>query len=272
VPEDSVRLTAIGETVVAPQAKSVHVRTWLPPVLTLLALCVLWQVLAATSGLPVWMVPTPVAVIAAGAEFWSYLPYNTLVTLYETISGFAVAAVLGVATAVLISSSSFVRSTIYPILITFQSLPKIAIAPLLLMWVGHGDLPKVIIVFLVCYFPIVVSTVSGLDAVPGPMLELARAVSASRLQLYMKFRLPCSLPYIFVGLKVSVTLAISGAVIGEFVGSSAGLGYIIIMSSQQFNTALAFCAMALLTLLTIGLYYVVDMLERLTIPWARLSA
>jgi NitT/TauT family transport system permease protein len=272
MPEDSVRLTAIGETVVAPQTKGEHVRTWLPPVLTLLALCVLWQVLAATSGLPVWMVPTPVAVIAAGAEFWTYLPYNTLVTLYETISGFAVAAVLGVATAVLISASSFVRSTIYPILITFQSLPKIAIAPLLLMWVGHGDLPKIIIVFLVCYFPIVVSTVSGLDAVPGPMLELARAVSASRLQLYMKFRLPCSLPYIFVGLKVSVTLAISGAVIGEFVGASAGLGYIIIMSSQQFNTALAFCAMALLTLLTIGLYYVVDMLERLTIPWARLSA
>ena len=272
MPDAPVRLTAIGEAVVAAPAKSGPVRAWLPPVLTLLALTVMWQVMASTSGLPVWMVPTPVAVVAAGAEFWSYLPLNTLVTLYETVSGFAVAALLGVATAVLISASPFIRSTIYPILITFQSLPKIAIAPLLLMWVGHGDLPKIIIVFLVCYFPIVVSTVSGLDAVPGPMLELAHAVSANRLQLYMKFRLPCSLPYIFVGLKVSVTLAISGAVIGEFVGSSAGLGYIIIMSSQQFNTALAFCSMALLTLLTIGLYYLVDVLERLTIPWARLSA
>jgi NitT/TauT family transport system permease protein len=272
VPEDTVRLTAVGETVVTPRAGSGHVQTWLPPVLTLLGLSVLWQVLAATSGLPVWMVPTPVAVVAAGAEYWSYLPINTLVTLYETVAGFAVATVLGVATAVLISAYSLIRSSIYPILITFQSLPKIAIAPLLLMWVGHGDLPKIIVVFLVCYFPIVVSTVSGLDAVPAPMLELARSVSASRLQLYTKFRLPCSLPYIFVGLKVSVTLAISGAVIGEFVGSSAGLGYIIIMSSQQFNTALAFCAMALLTLLTIGLYYAVDVLERLTIPWARPSA
>ena len=249
-----------------------RVNEWGPPLLALLLLTVVWQVLAATSGLPVWLVPTPLAVLSAGAAWWNVLPYNTLVTLYETVVGFAVAAVFGVATAVAISAVGFLRRALYPILITFQSLPKIAVAPLLLIWVGHGDLPKIIVVFLVCYFPVVVSTVSGLDSVPAPMLELARAVSASHLHVYTKFRLPCALPFVFVGLKVSVTLAISGAVIGEFVGASAGLGYIIILSSQQFNTALAFCAMALLTVLTIGLYYIVDGIERLAVPWARTSA
>ena len=265
---EAATLAVAGEAVLpAGRRFRRQVGDWAPPLLTLAALTVLWQVLAATSGLPVWLVPTPVAVIQAGVEWWRLLPEHTLVTLYETVTGFAVAIVFAVATALAVSAVPFLRRTLYPILLAFQSMPKIAIAPLLLIWAGHGDLPKIIVVFLVCYFPIVVSTVAGLESVPASMLELARAISASRWHVYSKFRLPCALPYLFVGLKVSITLAISGAVIGEFVGASSGLGYVIILSSQQFNTALAFCAMLLLTLLTIILYYLVDLAERLAVPW-----
>ena len=129
-------------------------------------------------------------------------------------------------------------------------------------------MPKIIVVFLVCFFPIVVSATSGMQAVPAALLDLVRSLSAGQLQVFLKIRLPNSLPYIFVGLKVAITLAVIGAVIGEFVGSNQGLGYLILISTQQFDTALAFAAIILLTLMSIILYYVVEFLERVMVPWA----
>lgn len=238
------------------------------PTLTLIALLVAWQVVAVTLKPPVWLLPSPADVLRTGIEWRTDLPYHTAITLYETLVGFIASIVLGVPLAVLIVYSRFLQRTIYPILLALQSVPKVAIAPLLLMWVGHGELPKIIVVFLVCFFPIVVSTATGMQAVPTALLDLVRSLSASQLQIFLKIRLPNAMPYIFVGLKVAITLAVIGAVIGEFVGSNAGLGYLILISTQQFNTALAFVSIILLTLLSIVLFYGIEILEKWLVPWA----
>lgn len=238
------------------------------PMLTLAVLVVLWQLIAWLGKPPVWLLPSPIAVAQAAFNWRTDLPFHTGVTLYETIVGFVASIVFGVPIAIAVVYSKFLQRTIYPILLAFQSVPKVAIAPLLLMWVGHGELPKIIVVFLVCFFPIVVSTASGMQAVPAPLLDLVRALSANPLQVFVKIRLPHALPYIFVGLKVAITLAVIGAVIGEFVGSNRGLGYLILVSTQQFDTALAFTSIILLTAMSIVLFYVIEFLERVVMPWA----
>ena len=238
------------------------------PAITLLVIVIAWQISAWIFEPPLWLLPSPTSVVETSIEWRKELPWHSFVTLYETIIGFVASIVLGIPIAVMIVYSKFLQRTIYPILLALQSVPKVAIAPLLLMWVGHGELPKIIVVFLVCFFPIVVSATSGMQAVPAALLDLVRSLSANQLQVFLKIRLPNSLPYIFVGLKVAITLAVIGAVIGEFVGSNAGLGYLILISTQQFNTALAFTAIILLTLISIILFYFVEYLERLVIPWA----
>jgi NitT/TauT family transport system permease protein len=136
------------------------------------------------------------------------------------------------------------------------------------LWIGFGVLPKVLVVFLVCFFPIVVSTASGLSAVPPPLLDLIRSLSATQYQTFIKIRFPTAIPHIFVGFKIAITFAVIGGVIGEFVGSDQGLGYLILISTSQSRTPLAFGALLLLTIMSIVLYYAVELIERLVIPWA----
>ena len=238
------------------------------PVVTLVVIVVVWQISAWIFEPPLWLLPSPANVVETSIDWSDQLPRHTLVTLYETVVGFMASIALGIPIAVMIVYSRFLQRTIYPILLALQSVPKVAIAPLLLMWVGHGELPKIIVVFLVCFFPIVVSATSGMQAVPAALLDLVRSLSADQFHVFLKIRLPNSLPYIFVGLKVAITLAVIGAVIGEFVGSNQGLGYLILISTQQFDTALAFAAIILLTLMSIVLFYLVEFLERFIVPWA----
>lgn len=238
------------------------------PGVTLIFLLVAWQAVSWLAEPPVWLLPSPTDVGQTTYEWRSDLPYHTGITLYETIVGFVASIIFGIPLAIIIVYSRFLQRTIYPILLALQSVPKVAIAPLLLMWVGHGELPKIIVVFLVCFFPIVVSTATGMQAVPTALLDLVRSLSATNMQIFVKIRLPNAMPYIFVGLKVAITLAVIGAVIGEFVGSNAGLGYLILISTQQFNTALAFTAIILLTVMSILLFYSIEILEKWLVPWA----
>jgi len=193
---------------------------------------------------------------------------HSLTTLYETIVGFALSIGLAVPLAVAVVYSPFLRKCIYPILLALQSVPKVAIAPLLALWIGFGALPKIIVVFLVCFFPIIVATATGLASVPGPVMDLIRSLSANQLQTFIKIRFPTAMPHIFVGLKIAITFAVIGAVIGEFVGSESGLGYLILVSSSQARTPVAFAALAILTIMSIVLYYIVEFIERLAVPWA----
>ncbi|HSC42068.1 MAG TPA: ABC transporter permease [Candidatus Binatia bacterium] len=238
------------------------------PTVTLLALLVVWEVLARWSGIPTWLLPAPSAIAEAMIDWRGELTLHFFVTLYEVLIGFAISIVVSVPLAVAVVYSPFLQNTIYPILLALQSMPKVAIAPLLVLWIGFGVLPKVIVVFLVCFFPIVVATASGLSAVPPPLLDLIRSLSATQYQTFIKIRFPTAIPHIFVGFKIAITFAVIGGVIGEFVGSDQGLGYLILISTSQSRTPLAFGALLLLTIMSIVLYYAVEVIERLVIPWA----
>jgi NitT/TauT family transport system permease protein len=242
---------------------------WLLPALTIVGLVVLWEVASRVTSLPAFILPAPSSILAVGLEWRRHIPGHFAVTLYETLVGFALSIAVAIPIAILIVSSGFLSRTIYPLLLVFQSVPKVAVAPLLLLWVGYGELPKILVVFLVSFFPIVIGTAAGLTSVPPDMLDLVRSLSATTSQLFLKVRFPYAMPQIFVGLKVAITLAVIGAVIGEFVGSERGLGYLILVSSSQINTALAFASMILLSVMSIVLFYALEWLERVVVPWAQ---
>ena len=238
------------------------------PLLTFTGLLVAWEAFTGYAKIPSWLLPAPSAIGAAMVDWRWEIVQHTLVTLYETIAGFALSIAIGIPLAVAVVYSPILQKTIYPILLALQSVPKVAIAPLLALWIGFGALPKIIVVFLVCFFPIIVATATGLQAVSPQMMDLIRSLSASSFQTFVKIRFPTAMPHIFVGLKIAITFAVIGAVIGEFVGSESGLGYLILVSSSQSRTPLAFAALAVLTAISIVLYYGIEYLERILVPWA----
>lgn len=237
------------------------------PVIAIIALVMLWQIFSVGLNIPVWLLPAPTRIVSELAQWWRVLPGHIWVTLYETLAGFFLAIIIGVPLAVLIISSKFLQNTIYPILVVTQSVPKVAIAPILLIWVGYGILPKILIAFLVAFFPIVVNMATGLTVVEQDLLDLVKVLSASPLQVLVKIRFPSAMPHFFAGLKIAIALAVIGAVIGEFVGADKGLGYLIVMSSSHMNTSLSFGAMAILAIMGVALFGAVAGLERLLCPW-----
>ncbi len=167
----------------------------------------------------------------------------------------------------LIAYSRLVESFVYPLLVFSQSIPKIAIAPLFVVWFGFGIFPKVISAFLLGFFPVVVATVMGFKSIETDMIDLARSMRASRWQMFLKFSLPQALPSIFSGLKVSATLAVVGAVVGEFVGSNSGIGYVLQIANGNFDLPLMFAALFVLSMMGVILFALVDLAEKLMIPW-----
>ena len=166
-----------------------------------------------------------------------------------------------------IAYSKLVESFVYPLLVFSQSIPKIAVAPLFVVWFGFGIVPKVIAAFLLGFFPVVVSTVMGFKSVEQDMVDLARSMGSTRLQMFFKISLPQALPAIFSGMKVSITLAVVGAVVGEFVGSNSGIGYLLQKANGNFDLPLMFAALVVLSMIGVILFVVIDVVERLMIPW-----
>jgi NitT/TauT family transport system permease protein len=228
----------------------------------------LWWLVTVIFRIDRFLLPSPVDVARVFAEQPGYLLQQTWVTLVETLQGFVAAILVGVPIAVLIVRSEVLERMTYPLLLALNAIPKIAIAPLLVVWLGFGQAPKVVLVFLVCFFPVVISTAEGMKSTPSDLVELMRSLNASRAQEYFKLRLHHALPQIFTGLKVAISLAVIGSVIAEFVGATAGLGYVIVQSGASANTSLAFAAMAMLGLVSIVLFYTLVALERRLVPWA----
>lgn len=260
---------AADPAVVAAPSRTRRVGGWTGPVLTFVLLVAAWEAATRVFGWPVWLVPGPLDVAEALNERRGLLPRQLWVTFLESAAGFALSVVVGIPLAVAIASSRLLERTIYPILLGLNAVPKIAIAPILILWMGFGYGPKILVSFLLCVFPVVISTATGLRSTPAELVELTRSLCASPAQVFVKARLPAALPHVFVGLKVAISLAVIGAVIGEFVGSSEGLGWVIVNSGANVDTSLAFAAMVLLSLLSIVLFYALVALERLLIPWAR---
>jgi NitT/TauT family transport system permease protein len=237
------------------------------PAATLLAALLAWEIATRAFRIPRFIMPAPSAILGEGWEWRYRFIGHTWVTLYETLGGFALSMAVGVPLAVLIVYSPTLRAAIYPLVILAQSVPKIAIAPVLLLVLGYGEVPKMVVAFLVAFFPVVVDTATGLAATPPELLDLSRSYRASAFKTFMKVRLPMALPFIFAGAKVAITLSVIGAVVGEFVGSDRGLGYVILSSTSYWKTEVAFSAMILLSLMAIVLFAAVSLVERFVCPW-----
>jgi NitT/TauT family transport system permease protein len=236
-----------------------------PPLGIALAI-VAWHWICVQFNLSTTVLPKPALVLNAAIERHQLLLSESWVTLKETVYGFGLALALGVPIAVAITASKTLNLMFSPILIALQSVPKVALAPILLVWLGTGIESKLAIAWLVAFFPIVVDTAAGLQSTPRELLELARSLRASRWQVFSKVQFPAALPYIVTGSKVAVTLAVIGAVIGEFVGSSEGLGYLLLTATSQINSPLAFAALFALAALGILVYLAVVGAERLLAP------
>jgi NitT/TauT family transport system permease protein len=237
------------------------------PAATVAGVVVAWELASRVLRIPRFIMPAP-SEIAVEAWEWRYrFIGHSWVTLYETLGGFALSIVVGVPLATLIVYSPWMRRALYPLIVLLQAVPKIAVAPVLLLVIGYGEIPKMIVAFLVAFFPIVVDTATGLAATPPELLELSRSYRASAFKTFVKVRFPMALPFFFSGLKVAITLAVIGAVVGEFIGSDKGLGYVILSATSYWKTELAFASMILLSLIAIVLFGAVCLVERLVCPW-----
>ncbi|GGO21018.1 ABC transporter permease [Micromonospora parathelypteridis] len=240
----------------------------LPTLGAVLAIALWWLATWAFDIEPFFL-PAPPDVVDAFVRLPGYLAEQTLITFLETVIGFGIATVGGLLLAVLLAASRTVERMALPMIAGINAVPKVALAPLLLVWIGFGYETKVVMVVLLCFFPILVSTMAGLTSTPNELAELARSLSASWWQTFVKVRLPWALPQVFVGLKVATSLAIIGATIGEVINPEAGLGSVIASSGQSADTPLAFAALTLLALMGALLFYLMAGLERLLAPWAR---
>lgn len=243
------------------------VRNALYPLGTFVVFLLAWYAVSVFLKVPAYLLPRPEAVVERLGQDFGYLMGHAWVTTYETIGGFLLSVLIGVPLAFVIVSSSVVEKALMPWLVLSQTFPKVALAPLIVVWFGLGIVPKILVTFLVAFFPIVISTVVGLRSMETEMLELARSMKASRFQIFWRFRLPLALPSLFSGMKVSVAFSVVGAVIAEWVGATQGLGYLLLTANANLDTALLFAVLAILTVLGIALYYAVEVIEQRLIPW-----
>ena len=237
------------------------------PIASLMLLLAVWQGLVTAFEIKPFILPSPELVFRLILDRYDVLFRHTLVTSYETAAGFLLSVLIGISTAALLVAWRPVERLLYPLLVASQTVPKVAIAPLFIVWLGFGFLPKIIIAFLVAFFPVVISTVVGLKSTPVEMIYLGRIVGFSSWRMFARISFPRALPEIFAGLKVAMTLAIVGAIVGEFVGASEGLGYLLLFGTAQMQTPLVFAALLFLIFIGVVFFGFIQWCERLTIPW-----
>ena len=237
------------------------------PLAGVVLIVAVWALASWLVDIPTVVLPSPDRVLRALIIRGDLLLSEGWITLKETLYGFLLALAVGLPLAVAVANSRPLNLMFYPLLIALQSVPKVALAPMILVWLGTGLESKLAIVWLVAFFPIIVDTAAGLRATPKELLELAHSLDASPLQVFLKVQLPAALPFVVTGAKVAITLAVIGAVVGEFIGSDRGLGYVILSATSYWKTELAFASMILLSLIAILLFGAVCLVERLVCPW-----
>lgn len=236
------------------------------PIVTMIGVILLWEVGVRAFGVPTFLAPPPSQVVGTIVEHADLILKNTWVTTVEILLGYFASIVVGVPLALGIFMWPSFSRTVLPLLISSQAIPKVAVAPLLLVWFGFGLAPKVLVAFLIAFFPIVISTAVGLASIEQEKIHLARSMGLGAAATFFKIRLPNALPSIFAGLKISITLAVVGAVVGEFVGGEAGLGYMLMVANGSMDTPLLFAGLIALTIQGVVLYALVEWAERLAIP------
>jgi len=237
-------------------------------VLALALLILVWEAVVWLFSIPEFLLPAPSQIFKVTAAAWPVMLEHTISTTRTTMLGFLVSIVISLPLAVAIASSPLLANSIYPLLVLTQSIPKVAIAPIIVVLVGAGEISRVLVAFLIAFFPLVISIATGLLATPQELVELGRSFNATHLQELIRIRLPHAVPFVFSGLKLSITFAVIGAVVGEFVAADRGLGYQILSATAFFKTSLAFGAVMLLSIIGIVLFQAVVLIERIFFPWS----
>ncbi|HKS70301.1 MAG TPA: ABC transporter permease, partial [Ktedonobacterales bacterium] len=248
-----------------------RLRVWLPALGLIVALLVLWQLYAQLRVQDAQLLPTPLDVWTALMAQRDILWQNALVTLWETVVGFAAALAAGMLCAVAMDFSPVLRRALSPLLVASQTIPLIVLAPLLVLWFGVGLTSKAIVILLVCFFPIAVALADGLRSADPELVRLFRAFGAGRWRIFWSVRLPGALPQLFSGVRIAITYSVIGAIFAEFVGASAGLGFYMVLKFHTFSTAGLIAAVAVTAALSIALFLLTALIERLALPWYYLT-
>jgi NitT/TauT family transport system permease protein len=237
------------------------------PFIFALVLIATWHFAVALFGIPAYILPAPLSIVLQFIRNWPVIRHATVVTGIETLGGFALAIALGVPLSLIVALSPLLRRTFYPLAVTLEMVPKIVFAPIFVTWFGFGILPKFLIVYLVCFFPILLNGILGFTSLGTDLDRFCRSTGAGPLRSFFKIRLPAALPQVFVGLKGAAVNATVGATIAEWIGGDAGLGYQIQIASGNLRMDIAFAIIIMLATLGLLLFWLVVVAERLTIPW-----
>ena len=246
-----------------------ELRTYSLSVCFIVLVLILWQFFTTFFKVPQYLLPSPTATISALATKWPAFSTELIYTLEEIGIGFVLGTVVAFALAVFIASSPLLPKILYPVIVAVQVIPKIALAPVFLVWFGYGEVPITLITALICFFPVLVNSIKGLVTLDQSIVDLMSSLSATRRQVFLKVQLPNCIPYLFASLKVAMTFAIIGAIVGEWIGgSSHGVGYLMLVYSSNFDTAPLFAGILLITLVGIALFAITALFEKLAAPWA----
>lgn len=241
------------------------------PVIFFMALLLIWESISRFEVFPPFILPSPSSIILSLITDFNSMRFDILITLYEALTGFIIAILLSVVIAIAMDSIISLKKTLYPVLIISQTLPIIIIAPLFIIWFGYGYTPKIVIVTLICFFPITISFLQGLSTVDRELIDLLRSMGSNKLQIYKFVKIPSATPSFFSGLKIAATYSIMGATIGEWVGGQNGLGVYMIRAKQSFNTDRVFAAIIVITILSLLLLKTIEFIEKKNIPWLKRS-
>jgi NitT/TauT family transport system permease protein len=232
------------------------------------AVLVMWEIAIRWFEVPTFVLPAPTAVIKSLIESREQLLSATRFTVLEVLFGFVLAAIVGITVALVIVRFERFGRALYPLIVLFQNVPKVALAPIFILWFGYDLAPKVLLIVVIAFFPVAIDMLAGLQAVEPSFIALMQSVGASKTKILLRVRIPYALPHLFAGLKVAITFSVIGAIVGEFAGANAGLGYVIQFASTQLDTPLIFSGLVVVSVLGLAFYYVVELAERLLVPWA----
>jgi NitT/TauT family transport system permease protein len=230
-----------------------------------------WEIAVRALSVPDYILPSPSVIAAKIVASWQLLLVNAFVTFQEILLGFALSVAIAIPLAIAVVYSRVFERVAFPFMVSLQTIPKVALAPILVMWLGYGIMPKVMVAFLISFFPIVINAVIGMRSAEKEMIYLVQSMGASELTTFLKIRLPKALPSIFGGLKVGMGQAVVGATVGEFIAAEHGLGYLQLISQVRLDTPLLFAAVVVLSLLGVLLFNAVAFIERIALPWNRLT-
>jgi NitT/TauT family transport system permease protein len=251
-----------------PEAIKRPLPDWVLALALAVSVTVLWELAIRLFRVPTFVLPAPSAVMRSLIANWAQLASATESTALEILLGFVLAALTGIAVALVIVRFDRFGRALYPLIVLFQNVPKVALAPIFILWFGFDLAPKVVLIVVIAFFPVAIDMLVGLQSVEPSFVALMQSVGASRSKILLDVRIPHSLPHLMAGLKVAITFSVIGAIVGEFAGASRGLGYMIQFASTQLDTPLIFAALLVVSVLGLAFYYVVELAERLLVPWA----